>query len=67
MKKLPSNEQISASANAIMANFIPKDPNSTAFSFHFTIPPSFNYKALYQLIKGDWVLISCAADFADEK
>lgn len=50
---------IEATANAIKDNFIPKDKNAADFSFHFTIPPSSNYKANFQKdAKNNWVLIS---------
>ena len=49
---------IEATANAIKDHFIPKDKDATEFSFHFTIPPSSNYKAKYEKkATGDWVLI----------
>lgn len=58
MKK-PSKEQIEATANAIMQHFIPKDNTEKQFSFHFTIPPSSNYKVKYEKNeKQSWVLIS---------
>jgi hypothetical protein len=58
MKK-PSNEQIEATANAIMQLFIPKNKDEQAFSFHFTIPPAFNFKASYELDeKSKWVLMA---------
>ena len=54
--------QIEATANAIKDHFIPKDELVTEFSFHFTIPPSSNYKAKYEKnTAGIWILISAEA------
>jgi hypothetical protein len=54
--KQHSPSQITATAEAIKAHFIPKDPQATSFSFHFTIPPSSNYRADYEKDeKGEWV------------
>lgn len=50
-----TKEQVEAMANSIMKHFIPKDPNETTLSFHFTIPPSHNYKVNYERdVKGVW-------------
>jgi hypothetical protein len=58
MKKHPL-AQIEATANAIKDHFIPKDLLATEFSFHFTIPPSSNYRAKYEKNAiGDWILIN---------
>lgn len=52
--------QVEGTANAIKDHFIPKDGNVTEFSFHFTIPPSSNYKASYiKDTKGNWNLENC--------
>lgn len=57
MKK-HSKEQVEATANAIMQHFIPKNAAENHFSFHFTIPPSSNYKASYEKNeKQVWVLV----------
>jgi hypothetical protein len=62
MKKT-SESQIEATANAIKDHFIPKNKEEQSFSFHFTIPPSSNYKATYEKdAKGDWVLKGCEED-----
>ena len=62
MKK-HSKEQIEATANAIKDHFIPKDATANEFSFHFTIPPSSNYKASYEKDpKGNWILKGHEAD-----
>ncbi|RZK41149.1 MAG: hypothetical protein EOO90_12115 [Pedobacter sp.] len=62
MKK-HSKEQIEGTANAIMQHFIPKDITATEFSFHFTIPPSSNYKAIYEKgKKEDWCLVKYEED-----
>jgi hypothetical protein len=62
MKK-PSKEQIEATANAIMQHFIPKNSAEQKFSFHFTIPPAFNYKATYELSNAaKWILIAYEED-----
>jgi len=56
MKK-HTKELIEDTANAIMQHFIPKNEAEKQFSFHFTIPPSSNYKVSYE--KNDkqiWVL-----------
>ena len=45
--KQHSKEQIEATANSIMKHCIPKDPEETSLSFHFTIPPASNYKVSY--------------------
>lgn len=56
MKK-HSKEQIEGTADAIKSHFIPKDPTIKTFTFHFTIPPSSNYKVRYeQDDKGNWLL-----------
>lgn len=61
--KQPSIAQIEATAEAIKDHFIPKDQQLTVFSFHFTIPPSANYKATYEKdAKGNWILKNCEAD-----
>jgi hypothetical protein len=50
-----SRAQIEATANSIMKHFIPKNPDETTLSFHFTIPPSYNYKVIYEKdAKGGW-------------
>lgn len=62
MKK-PSKELIEATANAIMQHFIPKNSAEQQFSFHFTIPPAFNFKAHYELgEKNQWVLAGYEED-----
>ncbi|WP_090996073.1 hypothetical protein [Pedobacter insulae] len=62
MKK-PSKELIEATANAIMQHFIPKSIAEQRFSFHFTIPPAFNFKANYELNeKHKWVLVGYEED-----
>lgn len=62
MKKHPK-EQVEATANAIKDHFIPKDLTETTFSFHFTIPPSSNYKAVYHKNdKGTWEFVSYEVD-----
>ena len=61
--KTHSKEQIEATANAIKAHFIPKNAEETTFSFHFTIPPSSNYKVCYEKdAKGNWNITSYATD-----
>lgn len=61
--KTHSKEQIEATANAIKDHFIPKDADAKTFSFHFTIPPSSNYRVDYEKdIKGNWTLIGYEAD-----
>lgn len=53
--KIHPKDQIEATANAIMQHFIPKNEADPAFSFHFTIPPSSNYKVSYEKnVKGEW-------------
>lgn len=55
--------QIEATAEAIKSHFIPKDPSATAFSFHFTIPPSSNYKVSYEKDKkGNWIFVEAKED-----
>ena len=62
MKQHPK-EQVEATANSIMKHFIPKNPDETNLSFHFTIPPASNYKVNYQKnIKGEWLFIDFEAD-----
>lgn len=64
MKK-HSKEQIEATANAIKTHFIPKDVTEKTFSFHFTIPPSSNYKVSFEKDeKGNWNLKSYESDDA---
>jgi len=54
-----SKEQIEGTANAIMQHFIPKNEAEKEFSFHFTIPPTSNYKVRYgKNEKGVWVLVA---------
>jgi hypothetical protein len=61
MKKHPP-ALVEATAAAIKDHFIPKDPTAESFSFHFTIPPSSNYKASYQKDgKDTWTLTECVA------
>ena len=61
--KIPTKEQIEATANAIKDHFIPKNTDEKSFSFHFTIPPSSNYKVSYELNKQrNWVLVGYEAD-----
>ena len=62
MKKHPK-ELVEATAGAIMEHFIPKSKEENSFSFHFTIPPSSNYKANYQKdSKGIWILVGFEVD-----
>ena len=58
-----SKEQIEATANAIMQHFIPKNEAEVEFSFHFTIPPSSNYKVSYE--KNDNQLLALVGYEAD--
>lgn len=61
--KTHSKEQIEATANAIKDHFIPKNAGAKNFSFHFTIPPSSNYRVDYEKdAKGNWNLIAYEAD-----
>ncbi|RYE39361.1 MAG: hypothetical protein EOP48_25875 [Sphingobacteriales bacterium] len=61
-----TKEQVEATANAIMQHFIPKQEAAKQFSFHFTIPPSSNYKATYEKSeKKEWVLLRC--EVAEER
>jgi hypothetical protein len=61
--KIHSKEQIEATANAIKEHFIPKNAEENTFSFHFTIPPSSNYKVQYEKdAKGNWNLTSYDTD-----
>lgn len=63
MSKKHSKEQIEATANAIMKHFIPKNEDEKEFNFHFTIPPSSNYKVMYEKdAKQGWILRSYEAD-----
>ena len=58
-------ELIEATANAIMSNFIPKNPEEKQMSFHFTIPPSASYKVSYEKdVKGNWNFLGFEADDA---
>lgn len=62
MKK-HAKEQVEATANAIVQQFVPKDPMAQQFSFHFTIPPSSNYRVDYQKDQnGNWTFIGYEAD-----
>ena len=62
MKK-HAKELVEATADAIKDHFIPKDKNENAFNFHFTIPPSSNYKASYNRDeKGNWVFAGYEVD-----
>lgn len=62
MKKEPQ-ALIEATAEAIKAHFIPKDPGASKFSFHFTIPPASNYKANYERDEqGGWKLVQVAEE-----
>lgn len=57
LMKNPSKEQVETTANAIMSHFIPKDDGVVTFSFYFTIPPAFSFKADYEKSeKKRWVL-----------
>lgn len=61
--KQHSKEQIEATANSILNHFIPKNAEETKLSFHFTIPPSSNYKVSYEKdAKGNWIFTSYEAD-----
>jgi len=61
--KVHSKEQIEATANAIKDHFIPKNTEVKIFSFHFTIPPSSNYRVDYEKdVKGNWNLVGYEAD-----
>lgn len=58
-----SKEQVAATADAIVNHFIPKNPEETKLSFHFTIPPSSNYKVSYEKdAKGNWNFSSYESD-----
>ena len=62
MKK-HTKEQIEATANAIMQHFIPKNSEEKHFNFHFTIPPSSNYKVSYEKTeKQGWVFVNYEVD-----
>ena len=62
MKK-HSKEQIEATADSIMQHFIPKNVAETQFSFHFTIPPSSNYRVSYEKnAKKVWILTGYEED-----
>ncbi|MFD0939218.1 hypothetical protein [Pedobacter boryungensis] len=62
MKK-HSKDQIEATANSIMQHFIPKDAAEQKLSFHFTIPPSSNYKVSYEKdAKGNWNFVAYEID-----
>lgn len=66
MKQHP-NELIEATANAIKDHFIPKNNEEKSFSFHFTIPPSSNYKVSYEKdAKGNWIFVSFEIDESRE-
>ncbi|TCC94346.1 hypothetical protein EZ428_06135 [Pedobacter frigiditerrae] len=61
--KQHSKELIEATANAIKDHFIPKNADEKSFSFHFTIPPSSNYKVSYEKdAKGKWSFVAFEAD-----
>ena len=61
--KQHSKEQIEATANSIVNHFIPKDATETKLSFHFTIPPSSNYKVNYEKdAKGNWNFLGYEMD-----
>ncbi|RZJ17848.1 MAG: hypothetical protein EON51_17620 [Acinetobacter sp.] len=65
--KQHSKELIEATANAIKDHFIPKKADEKSFSFHFTIPPSSNYKASYEKDgKGSWVFVGFETDESKE-
>ncbi|PST84004.1 hypothetical protein C7T94_04505 [Pedobacter yulinensis] len=58
-KQTSSKEHVEAVAQTIMSGFIPKDPEATSFSFHFTLPPDSHYQASYLLNeKREWQLSS---------
>lgn len=58
-----TKEQIEAMASSIMEHFIPKNPDETILTFHFTIPPSHNYKVKYEKdAKGVWNFIDFEPD-----
>lgn len=61
--KIHAKEQIEATADSIMKHFIPKNPDENTLSFHFTIPPSSNYKVDYEKnAKGDWSFVGFEVD-----
>ncbi|TKC13195.1 hypothetical protein FA048_06190 [Pedobacter polaris] len=61
--KQHSKEQVEATANSIVNHFIPKNPEETKLSFHFTIPPSSNYKVSYEKdAKGSWNFVAYEMD-----
>lgn len=61
--KQHTKEQVEATANSIMKHFIPKNPDETSLSFHFTIPPSYNYKVNYEKdAKGEWSFVGFEPD-----
>jgi len=63
MAKQHSKEQIEATANSIVSHFIPKNPDETKLSFHFTIPPYSNYKVSYERdSKGNWNFVAYELD-----
>ena len=65
MAKQHSKEQIEATANSIVSHFIPKNLEETTLSFHFTIPPSSNYKVRYEKdAKGNWNFVGYEVDEA---
>ncbi len=61
--KIHPKELIEATANAIMSNFIPKNPDEQQMVFHFTIPTSSNYKVTYEKDKkGNWNFVGYELD-----
>ncbi len=62
MKKI-SKEQVKATAEAIVSQFIPKDKTADELSFHFTIPPSGHFRVYYRKNeRGEWLFESYEED-----
>lgn len=58
-----SRAQVEATADSIMSHFIPKNADEKEMSFHFTIPPSSNYKVHYKKDEKDkWTFVDFEVD-----
>ena len=62
---MASAEQIQIIADTLLPGFIPKNPEETELTFHFTLPPAKNYKVWYKKTdKSEWKFVRFEEDNA---
>ena len=60
---MASAEQIQIIADTLLPGFIPKNPEETELTFHFTLPLAKNYKVWYKKTdKSEWKFVRFEED-----